>query len=256
MILKFLNKKYKKQKKDFDKKLSKEQWAELYNTSQVNDMVNSIQSNNLYVQSKEILKIVPEGAKTLEIASGTGQSSVCLALKGVNSTALDFEQECLNLTNLVSAKLNVNVNTICADAFQKPDFKEKEFDYIFHSGFLEHFTKEERINFLKSWKPYCKVIVSMVPNASSLAYRVGKSILEKEGRWEYGVENPLYTQKDEFIEAGYKVIKEYTIGAEHSLNFLPKNHPLKKSINNWLKSNLCDDNAGQGYLLVTIGEAF
>lgn len=243
-----------KQKKNYDEKLSKEEWAEHYNSSQVENLVNSIQSNILSVQTQEILNIVEKGSKTLEIASGSGQSSICLALNGVDSTALDFEQKCLDLTNLTSARLEIEVKTICADATQPLPFAEKEFDYIFHAGLLEHFTKEERINLLKLWKPYCKTMVSMVPNASSLAYRVGKSIMEDEGTWQYGIETPLYTQIDEFIEAGYAVSKEYTIGAEHALNFLPAKHPLRTTINDWLKSNICGDNAGQGYLLVTIGK--
>lgn len=238
----------------YEERLTKEQWAEHYNVAQVDSLIKAIKSDKLSVQTREILKITPKGSKTLEIASGSGQSSICLALNGVDATALDFEQKCLDLTSLASSNLGVKVKTICTDATQALPFGEREFDYIFHAGLLEHFTKEERINLLKLWRPYCKTMVSMVPNASSLAYRVGKSILENEGKWQYGIENPLYTQIDEFIKAGYNVSKEYTIGAEHALNFLPMKHPLRKTIHNWLKSNLCGDNAGQGYLLVTIGE--
>lgn len=244
----------KKQNNKYDKKLSKEEWAAHYNSSQVDNLVNSILGNELSVQTREIIKIVEKGAKTLEIASGSGQTSICLALNGVNATALDFEQKCLDLTNLASVRLGSKVKTVCTDASQQLPFSENEFDYIFHAGLLEHFTKEERISLLKLWRPYCKTMISMVPNAASLAYRVGKSIMENEGRWEYGIETPLYTQIDEFIEAGYKVSKEYTIGAEHALNFLPVEHPLRKTINDWIESDLCSDNAGQGYLLVTIGE--
>jgi len=242
------------QKRSYDKKLSKDEWGEHYNVNQTESLINSIKSNNLYIQTQEVLKIVDKGSKVLEIASGTGQSSICLALNGANSTALDYEQKCLDLTIAASSALGAEVKIVCADATKPLPFAEKEFDYIFHAGLLEHFTKEERINLLKLWRPYCKTMISMVPNASSLAYRVGKAILEKEGKWEYGIETPLYSQIDEFIEAGYTFNKEYTIGEKHALNFLAEKHPLRKIIQELVDSNLCEDNAGQGYLLVTSGK--
>ena len=127
------------------------------------------------------------------------------------------------------------------------------FDYIFHSGLLEHFTKEERTQFLKNWKPYCKTMVSMVPNAASIVYRTGKSIMEKDGTWKYGLEMPLYTQIPEFLDAGYKIEQEYTIGVKDALSFLPQWHPLRDEIEKWNEEFSFEDNCHQGYLLVTIG---
>jgi hypothetical protein len=96
-------------------------------------------------------------------------------------------------------------------------------------------------------------MVSMVPNANCIAYREGKAIMEKNGTWEYGFEVPLYSQIDEFIAAGWEFEKEYTIGLEHALNFLNAGSSLRKELYNWIKYKNTEDNAGQGYLLVTIG---
>lgn len=136
----------------------------------------------------------------------------------------------------------------------KSFYKEKQFDYIFHSGLLEHFNKQERIAMLKHWKKYCKYMISLVSNASCLAYRIGKKIMEENGTWNYGIENPLYTQIDDFQQAGYKVEKEYTIGIKHALNFLDSNHPLRISLENAIKNKEIQEDFMQGYLLVTIGK--
>lgn len=234
-------------------RLTAEEWARHYNASQVKSLIHSIENDSLSVQSREIVKIIHEGESSLEIGSGSGQSSLCLAKKGVHATALDYEQQCLDLTTAAAKVLNININTIKTDAEKPLPFTEDQFDYIFHAGLLEHYTAVERINLLKSWRPYSKKMVSMVPNAASLAYRVGKAIMEKNGTWTYGIETPLYSAKEEFIQAGYRVLEEYTIGENHALNFLPSKHYLRTNIERWINENSCEDNCGQGYLLVTIG---
>jgi 2-polyprenyl-3-methyl-5-hydroxy-6-metoxy-1,4-benzoquinol methylase len=238
---------------DLGKKLTAEEWAVHYNASQADGIVESIRANKISVQSDEILRIISKGESSLEIGSGSGQSSVCLAMKGVDATVLDYEQKCLDLTVAIAEKINVKIKAVKADAEKSLPFSENQFDYIFHAGLLEHYTSTERINLLKLWRPYSKKMVSMVPNASSIAYRVGKAMMEQNKTWSYGVENPLYSAKEEFIQAGYNVLNEYTIGEEHALSFLPSNHYLKGSIKKWIKNNPCKDNCGQGYLLVTIG---
>ena len=80
--------------------------------------------------------------------------------------------------------------------------------------------------------------------------------MEQEGTWAYGLEIPIYSQRADFAEAGLRVLQEYTVGARHALEFLPKWHPLRIVLTYWLRHNICEDNCGQGYLLVTVGENF
>ncbi len=251
--LKFKRKKQRRDRKIFSR-LNKEEWGRLYNKTQITSLVDSIKNNNYYVQTKALLDIIPEGSTTLEIGSGTGQSSLVLSQNKCDCTCLDFSQECLYLTEKAAQILNVNIKTVCIDATGDLPFEQKQFDYIFHSGLLEHYTKSERIAMLKHWRKYCKYMISLVPNASSLAYRIGKKIKEENGTWEYGIENPLYTQIDDFQQAGYVVCKEFTVGIEQALSFLDKNHPLKNILQNLIKNKDIQEDFMQGYLLVTIGK--
>ena len=253
-IIRILGIKIKLRKKGYIERLTSEEWGNLYNISSIDKLCSDIKNNNLSVQTKEILKLTQEGMNVLEIGCGSGQSSLCLSSKGRFVTALDYEQKCLDLVTAVSTKLNLDVKTKLCNAFKEMPFDFQEFDLVFHAGLLEHFSQEERINFLRSWRPSCKTMVSMVPNAASIAYRTGKAIMEKNGTWEYGIETPLYTQIPEFIEAGYNVKAEYTIGAKHALNFLNDSSELKQIIKSWLDTNLTEDDCHQGYLLVTVGE--
>ncbi len=103
---------------------------------------------------------------------------------------------------------------------------------------------------------YCRKMVSLIPNAHSLAYRLGKYIQEQNGTWIYGLEMPQASLREEFEKAGLKNIMEYSIGQEHSLTFLPQEHYLRAALEKFFKEwdLSCGTDIGQGYLLVTIGE--
>jgi len=62
-----------------NKQLSASQWAAHYNMNQLEHLINSINNRQYYVQTAEMLNIVQAGEKTLEIGSGTGQTSLVLA---------------------------------------------------------------------------------------------------------------------------------------------------------------------------------
>jgi SAM-dependent methyltransferase len=200
-----------------------------------------------------MLKLSSKSDKVLEIGCGSGQTSLFLSLNNRTVTAIDYSKPSLELVKAASQKLKCSVKTIYADATQELPFKDNEFDVVFQAGLLEHFDKDERIRLLKNWGKAGKKMVSIIPNAASLAYRVGKAKMEKDGTWEYGLELPQYSLFQEFYEAGFIITKEYTIGETHALNFLPEKHYLRLALQKWQKENICDDNCGQGYLLVTIG---
>lgn len=256
LILKFKYKNIKcvnNQIKTYEERLSSDEWGNLFNVSMKDSILNRIKQKDLTIQTQEILKITDVGSKVLEIASGTGESSVSLALyNNCKCVALDYEKNCVELIQELSKSLLVDVKTLCLDATKLLPFKENEFDVIFHAGLLEHFTKDERIAMLKHWYPYGKKMISMVPNASSLAYRIGKKNMEDSGTWQWGLEMPIHSQIDDFTKAGYIVEKEYTIGLEQALNFL-ENGILKQTLLESIANGYEDDQYYQGYLLVTIG---
>ena len=139
------------------------------------------------------------------------------------------------------------------DATKELPFREKQFNYAFQAGLLEHFETEEQIRLLSNWKKYTKYMISMIPNAASIPYRVGKQILEQNGKWEYGLEIPKHSFAEEFSRAGITVEKEYTIGTEWAQKFLPKRHYIRKFFARLEKDGYHLDDIMQGYLLVTIG---
>jgi polysaccharide pyruvyl transferase WcaK-like protein/ubiquinone/menaquinone biosynthesis C-methylase UbiE/glycosyltransferase involved in cell wall biosynthesis len=248
-----------KYKKEEDKKtkalLSDIEWSRLYDRTLVDRIYKNIQSGNLSAQSTEMLRLSQENDRILEIGCGSGATTAYLSQNKRICTALDYQDESLILTKALCDKLGCHVHTVKADARTALPFEANEFDIAFQAGLLEHFDREERIEMLSLWRPCCRKMVSLIPNAASLGYRMGKGLMEKSGTWRYGKEMPQYSLIREFEEAGYKVIDEYTVGEKNAVNFLPKTHYLREALEKWfMEMDICGDNCGQGYLLVTIGE--
>ena len=132
-------------------------------------------------------------------------------------------------------------------------------DCTWSSGLLEHFTDEQLLFILKeSARVSRRCVVSLVPNARSIFYRLGKWYQEQHGLWACGKEDPKRTMKSFFEAAGLVDVREFTIDVKTAIAFV---HPirakmLRKSL--LLLSRLLPE-AGwrflnQGYLLVTIGQ--
>lgn len=238
--------------KKIDAPLSKKEWAEQANIKRLKQVIESV-NNNTRVWDEELCRIIPQSAKCLEIGCGTGITSLWLAKNGRVATALDYTTESIELVNAAAEQLNINIKTVCCDATVSLPFAENEYDYVFQCGLLEHFDTEKQIELLKEWGMYTTNMISVIPNASSLAYRIGKEIMEKEGTWKWGYEHSKKSMVKEFLEVGFKDIKEYSIGSEWAMRFLPQDHYLRLTIQKLLDEGFCLDEIMQGYLLVTIG---
>ena len=235
-------------------RLTPEEWGKHYNPALLNGVVQAIREKRHSAQTVEMLKLTFPQERILEIGCGSGATSLTLACEGRICTAIDNATDAVVLVSAVAEQLHCPCEVLFADAMQELPFEENAFDVSFQAGLLEHFHKEERIHLLKLWGRISKRMVSLIPNASSLAYRLGKARMEKKGIWPYGLEMPQYSLAQEFAAAGFDVVDEYTIGEEHALQFLPRWHPLRVALKTIYVSGLLSDNAGQGYLLVTIGK--
>lgn len=234
--------------------LNNSEWGKHYNIKKLNNVLSMIENETVQPWAEELCNIIPEGSSCLEIGCGSGVSSLWLAKKGRKAVALDFSKESVELVRCAAKELGIEIDIYLCDATQNLPFKAGEFDYIFQSGLLEHFDTENQIKLLKNWGKFCKYMISMIPNASSIAYQVGKHLMEEEGTWKYGLEIPKTTLNGEFTAAGFCDIREYSIGTEWSTHFLPENHMLKKCILDLLENGYELDKYMQGYLLVTLGK--
>ena len=237
----------------FQEPLTSSEWAEHYNIKQINSVVSIIKSGDVQPWAKELLNIIPEGSRCLEIGCGSGISSLWLAKNNRSVVALDYTSESIALVKNSATKLDIKIDVCCHDATTALPFEYGEFDYIYQCGLLEHFDTKKQIELLSNWGKYGRNMISMIPNSVSLPYMIGKNMMENSGTWEYGLEIPKNSMAQEFCAAGFSEIKEYSIGSEWSTKFLPENHILKRAFLELLSDGYDLDKLGQGYLLVTTG---
>jgi cyclopropane fatty-acyl-phospholipid synthase-like methyltransferase len=240
--------------------LNENGWGALYDSAMVQNAISAANNNECSDWTKEMLRLCKPGQRVLELGVGTGQTSLELAKMGCDVTMLDFSAEVLQAGKKAAEGMGLSVSVVLHDILSGhlPDeIKNNSYDVIFSCGLLEHFEPEERVFILKKFKPVCKTMISMVPNAASLAYHLGKERMEKKGTWIWGKEIPVHTLMKEYYRAGYEVEDEYTIAQYNSLKFLDSDDELRI-----LLAKLWDarqdrkgaySNFYQGYLVVTIG---
>jgi len=205
-------------------------------------------------------ELTDKGDVLLETGCGSAQVSAELASVGRKIELADFSQKILDqaaevfhLSKLPEPALK------CCDLTVFPwTWPDLAVDVSWSAGVLEHWTDEEIMPmFAEMARISRKQVVSLVPYANSLFYRLGKDYAERSGTWPYGREIPRHTLRHVFEAAGLTDIQEWDILAEHSLVFLDMIDPKFREIaSNWWNSLEPNDPAkiGQGYALVTVGK--
>ncbi len=234
--------------------LEADEWGEIYNQEMLDRVISDVQERRRSSWSEEMLRLTKPGERVLEIGCGSGTTTLHLATENRICTAMDYSKESICLVQKAAKQLNLPVHTCLADARKDLPFEDQAFDVVFQAGLLEHFEREERVRLLQLWQRVGIRMVSLIPNANSIAYHAGKFLQEEAGEWEYGMELPQATMKDEFIEAGYQNVEEHTIGLKDAFSFLPEHHYLRVALEHWFTEHPEPD-YGQGYLLCTVGES-
>lgn len=220
----------------------------------VYNLANKIRSNQFPVWCKPLLQHTSLGDSILELGSGTGELSAIFGIYGRIPHLLDYSGENIDYAKALFRELGIEGYFYRADILEGIPMKTSSVDWVWSSGLLEHFSDEQMIDILKESVRVCKKgVMSLVPNANAIFYRIGKFKMEQEGTWPYGKEIPKFTMKDYFVAAGLKKIEEYSVGTYQSLDFWG----LDKREIKLFYYNLCLEelrSLNQGYLLFTYGE--
>jgi len=235
-------------------RLSSDDWAAAHDAQCAEIKQQIAHDEYLNEWTCEIERLTRPGQHVIEIGCALGATSLYLAKRGRVITGLDYSKKMCDLFQENARELGLNVKSICADITKKLPIADNTYDVVWHAGVIEHFSDDE-VKFIISENARITrgTVISMVPNANSLAYRIGKEFAEKNGCWHAGEENPKYTQKDLFIAAGLHNIREYSIDMNFALGFLPPSL-LKDTLSEIYKHLPTNDDIHQGYLLITIGE--
>lgn len=220
----------------------------------VQKLAEKIKCNQFPVWSKPLIQYSTPGDSMLELGSGTGELSAILGVYGRIPHLLDYSEKSINYAKSLFKELGITGHFHCQNILDGMLMETCSVDWVWSSGLLEHFPDEQIMDILKeSLRVSKKGVMSLVPNASSVFYRIGKYKMEQEGTWLYGKEIPKFTMKNYFKVVGLKNIKEYSVGSYHTLQFWGSD---KKEIKNFFDNLGCKElhDLNQGYLLLTYGE--
>jgi ubiquinone/menaquinone biosynthesis C-methylase UbiE len=197
---------------------------------------------------------------TLDLGCGRGEHSAVLARHGRRPTLVDWSTNNLTFSRGLLHTSGARGRFCQADITRPLPFASKSIDAVFSCGVFEYFTASQIDHMLaEALRVARKRVIVLVPNAKSLAYRLGKWHMERTGAWVWGGEVPSHTLAPAFRRAGARRIREYTVAARHALAFLTMRGGPRVARLLTHALNL-DDHARparlrQGYLLVTVGDA-
>ncbi len=235
-----------------DRPNSASEWAALYPERQ--EVVREIQSP----VARAIVDLTSPGDVLLEAGCGHARLSAELALAGRRIELCDFSQEILDRAGTLFQRSNLPAPRLTlADITRPLPWPDKSVDWVWSSGVLEHWTDGELAPILREMARISrKGVISLVPSARSVFYRMGKHLMEDAGLWPYGRELPKATLEPVFRGAGLQSVREFTIAPEEALLLLrPTDPSIYALVSNWWMKLPPHDPLlrDQGYLLVTIG---
>jgi SAM-dependent methyltransferase len=240
--------------------LSPQEWSDiLVKSGDAEVLAKDLKSRNILPWVETLIHYTRDSETILDLGSGAGQNAALVALHNKKTTLLDWSQDNLVFSKKLYEHMNLSGEFIQADMTRPLPFEDNSFDTVFSCGVFEYFTDEEIKGILKeAFRISKKRVIIMVPNALSIAYRIGYWYMKKTKQWKWGGERPFTTLKPYFNGISDVRIAEFTVAAKHSLNFLtmPTSDYIKRLIIRFLKMK---DHAKpallkQGYLLVAIGE--
>lgn len=242
--------------------LSAAGWREIVLEKYTEDFqqaIDRIQQRYLDPLLQPVLDVTQPGWRILETGSGWGTLSAALTQRERKVTLLDWSHEIVTHGQHLFHVCGLEGSGVCADLFSNLPFATNSFDCVWSSGVLEHFKPSEQLAILReSARVARRVVVALVPNRLSAAYRLGKWYMEKQGTWQFGYERAIHSQRRFFHLAGLENIQE-TTGCCHRaawfLTGIPAESRMKRI---WL--HLCDTwptlmntRLRQGYMLITTG---
>jgi SAM-dependent methyltransferase len=208
--------------------------------------------------AQEIIELTRVDESLLETGCGSGILSAEIAVTGRKVAVCDFSQLILERVKCLFRLSNLaEPGSYLVDITKRMPFDDNQFDVVWSSGVLEHWTDEEILPIVQESARCAKrCVISFVPNEMSLLYRYGRESAEAHGIAPWGRELPRSSLKDIFERAGLVDVMEKTCCLAEAPGLINATDPLfAMKLRKWWNSIPDNDpvKRNQGYLLLTVG---
>jgi glycosyltransferase involved in cell wall biosynthesis/SAM-dependent methyltransferase/GT2 family glycosyltransferase len=227
-------------------------WGSVFRDVRVEDILREPSHQEIADHVSKLCRL--EGRSFLDAGCGTGGTGMSISEYGARVTLLDYSPDALDLSGRVFHHQKLRADFVRGDLYALP-FSNGAFDIVGSFGVLEHFLQDQIIAILREMTRVSrKIVITTVPNARCVFYRLAKWYAEKSHTWQYGYEKPEQSMTQYFEEAGLTLLHEYPLGFIDSLAFLgriPQTDMLRKIA--WAFQQ---ENPGliDGSLILSIGE--
>jgi SAM-dependent methyltransferase len=208
--------------------------------------------------ARAVAALTHPGEMVLEAGCGSATLSAELATCGRKIHLCDFSEKILRrATKLFTVSQLVQPGVTVCDLTRPLPWQDRAIDVVWSSGVLEHWTDEEMLPVVREMARISRrCVISLIPYAGCVLYRLGKFLAEESGRWPYGREIPRETLKPMFEKAGLYNIRESIVWSDAAPGVISlADGEMYETIKRWWQSLSSDDPArvGQGYLMLTVG---
>ncbi len=240
--------------------LEPEQWSDvLLDGASPEAVAEKLMGNAFVPWSRTLVGLAEEASSVLDLGSGRGEHSAVLAMNGKETTLLEWSEENIDYSRRLYDALGVSGCFVQADMTEPLPFDDRSFDMVFSCGVFEYFDEGQIDSVLQEAFRVCRSrVVLLVPNGLCIPYRIGKWHMERTGSWCWGGEQAFLSLKPYFRRVGCEMIREFSAGAKHSLNFLTmsKGPGVARMVTSLLRLKDHPDASllRQGYLLICTGD--
>lgn len=176
-----------------DHNTEQSKWDDYYATLSMDSVLNeATAAGMIYAEvAQAIATLVTRDSRILEAGCGSGRHSLELSkLAFSDLTLLDFSTKAVECASAVfkhfDAAAHFEVGDVFAGSTRKP-----EFDLVFNSGVLEHYSFDDQAKFLAGMASYSrKYVLILVPNRFCHWYWIFRLQSAALGVWPFGFEKP------------------------------------------------------------------
>lgn len=240
--------------------LEPKQWAEvLSKDTSPAKLAEDIRKGRNLPWVETIIEYCADAKTVIDLGSGNGQNSAVLARLNKKTTLLDFSQDNIDFSQQLYKELGIQGAFLKGDVTKRLPFDDNAFDVGFTCGVLEYFSDEQLRQVIREClRVVRRRLIILVPNASSIPYRIGMWYMKATKTWVWGGERPFSSMRKYYDPAQAKSIEEFTVSYWHALNFLtmPAGALMQKVLRKGLRVTEHSKPAkfNQGYLLISIAE--
>lgn len=197
-----------------DNERERAKWDNVYSTNSLPPKGSEEQS--IYLEVADYAKKIFNNQKSkrvLEAGSGSGLHSLALAKAGFDVEMLDFSDNALDTAKKIFQRAGLVAKQHQGDILAEDGLKN--FDLVFNSGVLEHYSFEEQVGFVRGMALRSrKYVLVIVPNRECYWYWVWRVKQQSLSNWPWGYEKPALDYTKVFSKAGVRLIDKPYFGSD------------------------------------------